>query len=139
MNTFLRTISRRTARFVATFAVVAASLLGITLSATPAHAATTTGGCFRSSSAGMSVEGVPAQLQAWTNQGWYTVWSGAIPRSGCVSVNTYNVRNYYLRFAVNYSRYGATWYGTSPYNATPGNGSVHLGTTTVYCSGCHFG
>lgn len=129
---------RRLAHVLATLAAMAAALVGVTATATPAHAATSVAGCFRSATPGMSIAGVGVQLQAWTTSGWSTIWSGSLPQSQCVSVNTPYHSSYYLRYAVNYSRFGATWYGTSPYNATPGYGAVNVGTGVVQCAGCYF-
>jgi uncharacterized membrane protein len=84
----------------------------------------------------MSIEGVGVQLQAYTTQGWWTVWSGTLPRSQCVTVNTPNLTGYYTKFVVNYSRFGATWVGQTPLMALPGYQRVHLGTGVVQCYGC---
>lgn len=128
---------RRIAHVLATLAAVAAALVGVTATAMLAHAATSVSGCFRSATPGMSIAGVGVQLQAYGTGGWFTIWSGSLPQSQCVSVSTPYHSSYYLRYAVNYTRFGATWYGTSPYNATPGYGAVNVGTGIVRCAGCY--
>jgi hypothetical protein len=127
---------RRLARLVSALLTIVVTFLGVTLSATPAHAATSVTGCFRSAGSGLSIEGVNVYLQAYTNQGWVNIWSSTLPRSQCVSVNTSYYSGYYLRYVVDQSRFGARWFGVSPYNATPGRGAVHVGTGTVNCIGC---
>jgi hypothetical protein len=111
----------------------------IAATATPADAAGSVVGCFKSASTAANVVGIPVQLQAFDPSigTWVTVATQNLGNNSCVAWTIGPALHpYYLRLAVNYQAYGAFWHGSSPLLAMPGNLQAHLGTGVVKCWGC---
>lgn len=100
--------------------------------ASPASAATGVTYCFvQTNGRPLPLEGT--QLAVWNGSGWQWVADGRTGTNGCGSFNTNAWRNSYVKvFAGTYMNNRLV--GTTPYWATPGAGSVHLGTGVAWLS-----
>jgi hypothetical protein len=143
MNRFLSRPLRMLATLLLTFAVSAGTLL---VTSAPASAASYVEGCFKSNRAGLNVQGLGVQAQAYWRGSWYTIWNGYLgapiaygsPLS-CVQINTGTANyNYPVRFVVSHRAGGATWTGVSPGTAPAGTGRWNVGTGVVTCFGCAY-
>ncbi len=127
-------LRRRITSVLLTLSMIAGT---IAATATPAHAASSIQGCFRSSAPGYNVNGIPVEVQAYIGNGWYklgTITSGA---NGCASLPIYgSLRDYHVRMVVNYRVGSAYFSGTSRLLALPGNLPANLGPVVVTCYGC---
>jgi hypothetical protein len=120
-----------------------ALVLGTVVLAQPAQAATGITFCFKYPGQGGPASGIPIQVQVNPNDdrvnGWTTVISDTANINGCGSYTLsgdYATSMYVRVFALLPVRHNNTvLYGWAGYTkrATPGEGTVDLGYSTVYC------
>lgn len=130
-------LRRRLISALSGFGVIVATMAG---TATPADAASSLYGCFRTSTNGYSVQYMQLLVEAWTGNSWarvgttYTNMPG-----GCAYLPVYGeLRKYHLRFRA-YMTEGHTIYYSHPNvfinYAYPGNQPADVGTGYVVCNG----
>ena len=126
------TASRLRRRLTSTLLALGVFVGTIAFTARPAHAASNVYGCFVASQ-GMTIIGLPIQLQAFVNGSWVFMASNTNNGGNCIAfpIPTGYARTLYWRLVINTNYAGKHWFGTSPYWATPGDGFVNVGTGTV--------
>lgn len=132
-------------RRVFTSALLALSVVVGTLAATatPANAASSVHGCFRSSQ-GWDLWGVHASLAVWLpGLGWRTVASSPLGPNNFGSGNcvfwgpmTPDLQGYHWKVFVDYQANGVRFIGKLQPYAYPGDQPARLGTGVVTCYGC---
>lgn len=130
-------------KVITTLLSVVALVLGTVVLAHPAQAATGVTYCFKYPGVGGPASGIPTQVQVNPNNdvvnGWTTVANDTANINGCGAYTlsgAYATDMYVRVFALLPVRHNNTvLYGWAGYSkrATPGDGTVDLGYSTVYC------
>lgn len=129
-------------KIITALSALALVMVGTVVVAPAANAASGVNYCFKFKN-GYAYDRMPTILQlSVDNVNWYPVALGNSDVYGCGSYVIWgDITNAYARVVAEYHVKGtvgsgspATWTGTSPITATPGQGVVDLGTGTIVCT-----